>query len=83
VAVGVVFVPVWPAVKPQLVLPPAGSEPLYGALRAVTVSPEVVTVAFQVLLKRCPLGQVQVTVHEVIGALPAVTVTAPWKPPPH
>ena len=52
VAVGAVFVPVELAVKPQLALPPAGSEPLYAALRAVTASPELVTVAFQVLVRR-------------------------------
>src|SRR5690349_7154753 len=79
VTAGAVLVPVELAVKPQVVLAPAASEPLYGALRAVTASPELVTVAFQVLVKRWPLGQVHVTVHEVIAALPALTVTAPWK----
>jgi hypothetical protein len=83
VTVGAVLVPVVLAVKPQLVLPPAATEPLYGRLRAVTASPTVVTEAFQVLVNRWPLGQVQVTVQELIAALPAVTVTVPWKPPLH
>ena len=83
VGVGAVLVPVKLAVKPQLVLAPAGSEPLYDRFFAVTASPEPVIVAFQVLVKRWPVGQVQVTVHEEIAVLPALTVTAPWKPPPH
>lgn len=76
------LVPVEPAVKPQLVLPRAGTEPLYGMLRAVMAEPDDVTEAFQVLVNCWPLGQVQVTVHEVIAVPPAVTVTAPWKPLP-
>jgi hypothetical protein len=31
---------------------------------------------------RWPFGHVQVTVHPVMAADPAVTVTAPWKPLP-
>ena len=78
---GAVFVPLNEPVKPQVVEAPAASFPFQAAFLAVTVLPEVVTVALQVLVKLCPLGQVQVTVHALIAALPALTVTAPWKPP--
>ena len=80
---GAVLAPVKVPVKPQLVVALAARRPFQAAFLAVTVSPEVVTVALHVLLNRCPFGQVQLTVHAVIAALPAVTVTSPWNPPGH
>jgi hypothetical protein len=83
VTVGAVLVAPREAVKPQEVLAPAASDPLYGMFRAETAAPLPVTEAFQVLVKRCPSGQVQDTVHPVMAEDPAVTVTVPTKPLPH
>ena len=48
VTVGVELLPL--ARKPKLVVPLAPREPLYDTLRAVTVDPDVVCVAFQTWL---------------------------------
>ena len=52
-------------------------------LRAVTLDPLEVTVAFHAWVTACPLAKVQVTVQPVTAAPPAVTRTSPWKPPGH
>ena len=52
-------------------------------LRAVTLAPLLVTVAFQACVTVCPLAKVQVTVQPLMPELPAVTRTSPWKPPGH
>jgi hypothetical protein len=81
--VGVVFDPFHEARKPKLVLAPADRLPFQAALRAVTVEPLLVTVAPQAFETVWPLAYVQVTVQFLIAALPAVTLTSPWKPPGH
>jgi len=53
-------------------------------LRAVTVDPEVVWVAFQIWLICWPFGKVQTTVQPSMAAVEVlVNVTSAWKPPPH
>ena len=51
--------------------------------RAVTLDPLLVTVAFQAWVTVWPFANVQVTVQALMAALPAVTLTSPWKPPGH
>ena len=75
--------PVHEPLNPKLVLCPALSLPLYDALTAVTAEPLEVIVAFQKLVTVCPLANVHLTVHELIPAEPAVTVTLAPKPPAH
>ncbi len=52
-------------------------------LRAVTLAPLLLTVAFQALVTVWPLAKVHVTVQPLIAEPPAVTLTSAWKPPPH
>jgi hypothetical protein len=67
--------------KPNVVEPDAGREPLNETLPTVTAEPLVVNAPFQIWVMVWPLARVHRTVHPVIAALPAVTVTSPWKPP--
>jgi hypothetical protein len=52
-------------------------------LRAVTAAPDWVTVALQPFVIRWSPPYVQVTVHPLTAASPAVTRTAAVKPPVH
>ena len=53
-------------------------------LCAVATAPDWVTVAFHAWLICCPLAKVRVAVHAAEVAVDVlVTVTSPWKPPPH
>ena len=45
--------------------------------------PLLLTVAFQAWVTVWPLANCQVTVHDVMADVPAVTVIAAWKPPCH
>ena len=56
--------------NPNTVEPPAGMLPLYDALRAVTVDPDWLTVAFQPLVTRSSPAYVQVTVQLETAASP-------------
>ena len=69
--------------KPNVVDVDGASAALYDTLRTDTVEPLVLTAPFQICVMPCPLPSVHWTVHPLIGALPAVTVTSPWKAPCH
>jgi hypothetical protein len=70
-----------PATNPNVVCPLAATGPLYAALRTVIVDPLVVCVPFQTWLMVWPAARPQLTAQPLIGAVPALTVTSPWKPP--
>ncbi|HEX4789972.1 MAG TPA: hypothetical protein VH372_16015 [Actinospica sp.] len=70
--VGAVAVPVADPVKPNEVLPPAGTAPSYAALATVTFWPDAVSVPFHRFVIACPLGSVHFTVQPVIAVEPAV-----------
>ena len=69
--------------NPNSVEPPAGMLPLHDALRAVTVDPDWLTVAFQPLVTRSSPAYVQVTVQLETAASPGETLTAAVNPPGH
>jgi len=61
---------------------PAATVPLWLSFRTVTALPETVSRPFHNWVIADPLAWVQVTVHDVMVAVPALrTVTSPWKPP--
>ena len=52
-------------------------------LLTATLEPLLVSVPFHTWVMVWPLGNVQLTVQPLSGAVPVfVTVTEPWKPPP-
>jgi hypothetical protein len=63
--------------NPKDVLAPAASEPLQSTFVAVTLDPLDVTVAPQNWVTDWPVGKVQATFQDEIGAEPAVTLTSP------
>lgn len=67
--------------NPSVVDACAPSAPLYEAFRTVTVPPLLDRVPFHTWVMDWPLPSVHWTVQPVIGELPAVIVTSPWKPP--
>lgn len=69
--------------NPNVVDARAASTPLYGAFRTVIVEPLTDWIPFHTWVTAWPLASVHCAVQPVIGALPAVTVTSPWKPPGH
>ena len=71
------------AVNPNVVEPAAASGPFQAALVTVTADPLVATVPFQTEPIDWPLARVHPTDQPAMAALPAVTVTCPWKPPCH
>lgn len=78
------LVPVDEARKPKVAVPPAASRPFQSTLRAVTVAPDWVTVAFHAWLTAWPLANVKVAVQPVeADEEPFLTMTSPWKPPVH
>ena len=56
--------------NPNVVFVPGASIPLCGALRAVTVWPDTVSVVFQKPDTVWPAGSVNVAVHALIVAVP-------------
>lgn len=68
--------------KPNVVLAPAPRLPLYGMFVATTGLPAGMLAPHDWVML-WPFAHVQVTRQLVIGALPAVTRTSPWKPPGH
>ena len=69
------------AVKPNDVVAPAAREPFQDRFFTVTADPLMVCAPFHSWVMLWPLASVQRTVQAVIAELPALTVTAPWKPP--
>ena len=68
---------------PNSVAPPAGMLPLYDALRAVTVDPDWLTVAFQPFVTRSSPAYVQVTVQLDTAVSPGATLMLAVNPPDH
>ena len=68
---------------PNSVEPPAGMLPLYDALRAVTVAPDWLTVAFQPFVTRWSPAYVQVTVQLETAVSPGETLMEAVNPPDH
>jgi hypothetical protein len=69
--------------NPNVVVPPAGRDPLYDAFVTDTDEPVVPSVPFQTCEMLCPADAVHRTVQRLIAELPATTITSPWKPPDH
>ena len=78
---GVVGAPL--ARKPNEAVAPAAREPFQETLRTVAGEPVEVSSPPQIWVIDWPELSGQVTVQPVIAALPALTVTWPWKPPCH
>jgi hypothetical protein len=71
-------------VKPNVVVAPAANVPLWPSFRTVTAFAVTVSRPFHNCVIVDPLAWVQVTVHEVMVAVPVFrTTTSPWKPPGH
>lgn len=71
------------AVKPNVVVPFAPSEPFHDRLVTVTAEPLVESWPLHSWVIDWPLASVHLTVQLVMAALPALTVTSPWNPPDH
>jgi hypothetical protein len=70
------------AVKPNEVVPPAATLPLYEALRTVTAPLAPVLTPFQMLLMLCPPAMVKCTDQPFRAVEPALaTTTSAWNPP--
>jgi hypothetical protein len=69
--------------NPNVVLAPGASMAFQERFVAVTLEPPSVITTFHDWVIDCPLGSVHLTVQPLMAALPAVTVTWPWKPPCH
>jgi hypothetical protein len=70
--------------KPNDVVPPVASVPLYATFDALTVAPLWLTVAFQALVTLCPLsGKTQPSVQPVTASPVFRTSTLATNPPPH
>jgi hypothetical protein len=82
-SVGVAFVPLYVAWKPNWALAPVASEPFHGMLDAVTCAPDCLTFALHPELIAWLPEKVQVSVHEVTGADWLVTVTLAVNPVDH
>jgi hypothetical protein len=82
-SVGVAFVPLYVAWKPNWALAPVASEPFHGMLDAVTCAPDCLTFALHPELIAWLPAKVQVSVHEVTGADWLVTVTLAVNPVDH
>jgi hypothetical protein len=83
VSAGAELVPVQVPRKPNEVDALAARFPLYEAFRTVIGDVVPVATPFQTWVTVWPLANVSRTVQPVIAAVPAVTVTLPWKPPVH
>lgn len=82
--VGVWFVPVMSARKPNVVVPSGARVPLYDMLVTVTEAPELLGEPFHTSVIFCPLGQVHSTLHPVQEAEELFLIlTSPLKPPDH
>ena len=79
--VGAGFAPECEPLKPNWTEAFGAIEPFQGALTAVTVEPDCVTVELQDCVTRWPPAKDHVRVHPLIGVEPTfVTVTAPVNP---
>src|ERR1044072_6052927 len=66
----------------NVVVPPAATVPLWLSFRTVTALPATVSRPFHNWVIADPLACVQVTVQDVMAAVPVLrTTTSPWKPP--
>jgi hypothetical protein len=66
--------------NPKVADPPAATDPFQDRLWTVTPDPLTVWVPPQSWLMLWPAARSQVTVQLLRAALPACTVTWPWKP---
>jgi hypothetical protein len=80
---GAALVPEYEPLKPKVTLAPVATEPLYPTLAAVTLSPDWVSVAFQIWVICWLPGNVQAAVHEVTALPRFVKDTLAVKPPDH
>lgn len=69
--------------KPNVVLAPAPRAPFQASFFTVTAEPETVSLPPHSCVTDWPEPSVKVEVQLGIAAVPALTVTSPWKPPGH